>query len=196
MEPKKLGRPTDQRLAVLRNQASELLWYGKIETTVDRAKSVRSIAEKLITLAINTYEDTVKVTKTKTNLKGEKVEVEFTNDGPKKLAARRKMIAELRDIPEAKEEKESKTAYAKRTPISSSIKSCQSMRMTFWLKWMNTTLSMPKQRFMMSFLPMALFISGTSVPKTSVSGWTSKVSTDGIAPISCARCFVLLRSAA
>lgn len=79
----KLGRPTDQRLAVLRNQASELLWYGKIETTVDRAKSVRSIAEKLITLAINTYEDTVKVTKTKTNLKGEKVEVEFTNDGPK-----------------------------------------------------------------------------------------------------------------
>ncbi|MCI7583775.1 MAG: bL17 family ribosomal protein, partial [Christensenellaceae bacterium] len=46
MEPKKLGRPTDQRLAVLRNQASELLWYGKIETTVDRAKSVRSIAEK------------------------------------------------------------------------------------------------------------------------------------------------------
>lgn len=58
MEPKKLGRPTDQRLAVLRNQASELLWYGKIETTVDRAKSVRSIAEKLITLAINTYEDT------------------------------------------------------------------------------------------------------------------------------------------
>ena len=115
MEPKKLGRPTDQRLAVLRNQASELLWYGKIETTVDRAKSVRSIAEKLITLAINTYEDTVKVTKTKTNLKGEKVEVEFTNDGPKKLAARRKMIAELRDIPEAKEEKESKTAYAKRT---------------------------------------------------------------------------------
>ena len=97
MEPKKLGRPTDQRLAVLRNQASELF------------------AEKLITLAINTYEDTVKVTKTKTNLKGEKVEVEFTNDGPKKLAARRKMIAELRDIPEAKEEKESKTAYAKRT---------------------------------------------------------------------------------
>ena len=55
MEPKKLGRPTDQRLAVLRNQASELLWYGKIETPVDRAKSVRSIAEKLITLAINTY---------------------------------------------------------------------------------------------------------------------------------------------
>ena len=119
MEPKKLGRPTDQRLAVLRNQASELLWYGKIETTVDRAKSVRSIAEKLITLAVNTYEDTVKVTKSKTNLKGEKVEVEFTNDGPRKLAARRKMIAELRDIPEAKQEKETETAYKARTADSS-----------------------------------------------------------------------------
>ena len=119
MEPKKLGRPTDQRLAVLRNQASELLWYGKIETTVDRAKSVRSIAEKLITLAVNTYEDTVKVTKSKTNLKGEKVEVEFTNDGPRKLAARRKMIAELRDIPEAKQEKETKAAYKARTADSS-----------------------------------------------------------------------------
>ena len=119
MEPKKLGRPTDQRLAVLRNQASELLWYGKIETTVDRAKSVRSIAEKLITLAVNTYEDTVKVTKSKTNLKGEKVEVEFTNDGPRKLAARRKMIAELRDIPEAKQEKETKTAYKALTADSS-----------------------------------------------------------------------------
>ncbi len=115
MEPKKLGRPTDQRLAVLTNQTSEFLWYGKIETTVDRAKSVKSIAEKLITLAINTYEDTVKVTKTKTNLKGEKVEVEFTNDGPKKLAARRKIIAALRDIPEAKQEKETKTAYRART---------------------------------------------------------------------------------
>lgn len=85
MEPKKLGRPTDQRLAVLRNQASELLWYGKIETTVDRAKSVRSIAEKLITLAINTYEDTVKVTKTKTNLKGEKSKSNSPTTAPKNL---------------------------------------------------------------------------------------------------------------
>ena len=115
MEPKKLGRPTDQRLAVLKNQTSEFLWFGKIETTVDRAKSVKSIAEKILTLAINTYEDTVKVTKTKTNLKGEKVEVEFTNDGPTKLAARRKIIASLRDIPEAKLEKETKTAYRART---------------------------------------------------------------------------------
>lgn len=115
MEPKKLGKATDQRIAVLKNQTSELLWYGKIETTVDRAKSVKAIAEKIITLAINTYEDTVKVKKTKTNLKGEKVEVEFTNDGVKKLTARRQIVSELRDIPEAKLEKETKTAYKART---------------------------------------------------------------------------------
>ena len=33
-EVKKLGRPTKERLAVLRNQASYLLWNGKLETTV------------------------------------------------------------------------------------------------------------------------------------------------------------------
>ena len=37
---KKLGRPTDQRLAVLRNQASYLLWNGKLETTVEKAKAL------------------------------------------------------------------------------------------------------------------------------------------------------------
>ena len=50
---KKLGRPTDERLAVLKNQATALLWYGKVETTVEKAKAVRSYAEKLLTLAIN-----------------------------------------------------------------------------------------------------------------------------------------------
>ncbi len=50
--PKKLGRPTDQRMAMLRNQVSELFWYGKIETTLDRAKSVKRLAEKLLTLAV------------------------------------------------------------------------------------------------------------------------------------------------
>ena len=38
--PKKLGKRSDQRMALLKNQVSELLWYGQIETTVDRAKAV------------------------------------------------------------------------------------------------------------------------------------------------------------
>ncbi len=112
--PKKLGKRTDQRMAMLKNQVSELLWYGQIETTVDRAKSVRALAEKYITIAIRTYQDDVKVTKSVTNAKGEKVNVEFTNDGPKKLAARRRLMAELVDLQEIKGEKESKAAFRAR----------------------------------------------------------------------------------
>ena len=48
---RKLGRPTDQRMAMLRNQVTSLLKSGKIETTVTRAKETRSLAEKMITLA-------------------------------------------------------------------------------------------------------------------------------------------------
>lgn len=112
--PKKLGKRTDQRMAMLKNQVSELLWYGQIETTVDRAKSVRSLAEKYITIAMRAYQDDVKVKKPQTNAKGEKIMVEFTNDGPKKLAARRRLMAELIDIQEKKQDKESKAAFRAR----------------------------------------------------------------------------------
>ncbi|MBQ3334091.1 MAG: 50S ribosomal protein L17 [Eubacteriaceae bacterium] len=47
---RKLGRPSDQRKAMLRNLTTSLLEHGKIETTVDRAKEVRRVAEKMITL--------------------------------------------------------------------------------------------------------------------------------------------------
>ena len=77
----KLGKRTDQRMAMLKNQVSELLWYGQIETTVDRAKAVRSLAEKYITIAMRAYQDDVKVTKTVADAKGAKKEVVFTNDG-------------------------------------------------------------------------------------------------------------------
>lgn len=53
---RRLGRPTDQRLALLQNLVTSLLWHGRVETTVPRAKEARSMAEKLITLA---KEDTV-----------------------------------------------------------------------------------------------------------------------------------------
>lgn len=110
----KLGKRTDQRMAMLKNQVSELLWYGQIETTVDRAKAVRSLAEKYITIAMRAYQDDVKVTKTVTDAKGAKKEVVFTNDGPKKLAARRRLMAELVDLQEIKGVKESKSAYKAR----------------------------------------------------------------------------------
>ena len=50
---RKLGRPTDHRRAMLRGMVTYLLENGKIETTVTRAKEVRAIAEKIITLVKN-----------------------------------------------------------------------------------------------------------------------------------------------
>ena len=49
--PRKLGRPTDQRMAMLRGLVTYLFENGKVETTVTRAKEVRALAEKMITLA-------------------------------------------------------------------------------------------------------------------------------------------------
>ena len=50
---RKLGRPTDQRRAMLRGLVTYLLENGKIETTVTRAKEVRAMAERMITLGKN-----------------------------------------------------------------------------------------------------------------------------------------------
>ena len=48
---RKLGRTSDHRTAMLRAMVTFLFENGKIETTVTRAKEVRSMAEKYITLA-------------------------------------------------------------------------------------------------------------------------------------------------
>ncbi|MBQ8823636.1 MAG: 50S ribosomal protein L17 [Ruminococcus sp.] len=48
---RKLGRTTDHRKAMLRAMVTFLLENGQIETTVTRAKEVRAVAEKMITIA-------------------------------------------------------------------------------------------------------------------------------------------------
>ena len=48
---RKLGRPTDHRRAMLRAMVTYLIENGRIETTITRAKEVRSVTEKLITTA-------------------------------------------------------------------------------------------------------------------------------------------------
>ena len=111
----KLGRPSKEKTAMLRGLVSDLLWYGKVETTVARAKSVRSQAEKLLTLAINSYEDIVKITKEVKNDKGVKVKTAVTNDGPKKLQARRAIMAYVMDRQEQRKPKESIEAFEART---------------------------------------------------------------------------------
>ena len=47
---RKLGKPTDQRRAMLRQQVTDFLDTGKMETTVTRCKEIAPIAEKMITL--------------------------------------------------------------------------------------------------------------------------------------------------
>ncbi len=114
MKNSKLGRPTEERMAMIRNQATDLLWKGKIETTLARAKSLRSYVEKILTLAINNYEDVVTVTKYTVNAKGEKVAREVLNDGPKKLSARRAITAKVYSVKEERKPGEKKADYLAR----------------------------------------------------------------------------------
>jgi large subunit ribosomal protein L17 len=51
MGGRKLGRPTDHRLAMIRNQITDLLRYEKVRTTEAKARELRREAEKVITLA-------------------------------------------------------------------------------------------------------------------------------------------------
>jgi large subunit ribosomal protein L17 len=112
---KKLGRPTDQRLAVIRNQVSYLLWIGRIETTLEKAKAVQRAAEKILTIAINAYKDTVTVEKEVINAKGVKVKKKVMQDGAQKLNARRRISAFVYDLHEVKTKGESKKAFDART---------------------------------------------------------------------------------
>ena len=47
---RKLGKTTDQRKAMLRQQVTDLLDNGRMETTTTRAKEIKPLAEKMITL--------------------------------------------------------------------------------------------------------------------------------------------------
>lgn len=60
---RKLGRPSDQRKALIRSQVTALLYHGKIVTTEARAKEIRKFVEPLITLAVKEKDnyETVKV---------------------------------------------------------------------------------------------------------------------------------------
>ena len=48
---RKLGKTTDQRMAMLRQQVTDLLEKGRMETTITRAKEIAPLAEDMITLA-------------------------------------------------------------------------------------------------------------------------------------------------
>ena len=107
---RKLGRTSDQRKALLRNQVTNLLYHGKIVTTETRAKEVRKIAEGLIAMAVKEKDnfETVKVMakvprkdadgKRVKEVDGKKVTVydevekEIKKDSASRLHARRQML--------------------------------------------------------------------------------------------------------
>ena len=116
---RKLGRTSSQRKALLRIQATNLLYHGKIVTTEARAKEVRKIVESLIALAVKEKDnfETVKVTakvarkdadgkRVKEVVDGKKVTVydevekEIKKDMPSRLHARRQMVKALYDVTE------------------------------------------------------------------------------------------------
>ncbi|MBO5344515.1 MAG: L17 family ribosomal protein, partial [Clostridia bacterium] len=92
--------------AMLSNLATDILWYGHIETTFDRAKAAAKIVEKIITLAINSYEDVVTVEKTTLDSNGKVKKVTVSKDGVKKLNARRQIIAMVEDRQEQRKKGE------------------------------------------------------------------------------------------
>ena len=108
---KKLGRTSDQRKAVLRNQVTNLLYHGKIRTTETKAKEIRKIAEGIIAMAVREKDnyETVTVTakvarkdadgkRVKEVKDGKKVTVydevqkEIKKDNASRLHARRQMM--------------------------------------------------------------------------------------------------------
>ena len=114
MANRKLGRPSDQRIALLRNQVTSLIWYGKIETTLPRAKEVSSIAEHLITIAMRECDNTIATTKESKNDKLQIVTKDVVNDAPARLAARRQVMKFLYDIPVMQGKDEDKGDYLER----------------------------------------------------------------------------------
>ena len=114
MAQRKLGRTADQRKALLRNQVTNLIWYGKIETTLARGKEVQAMAEHLITIAMRECDNTVELTKKTKNEKQQIVELSVTNDQPSRLAARRRVMKVLYDIPAVQNKDEDKEDFKAR----------------------------------------------------------------------------------
>ena len=103
---RKLGRTTDQRLAMLKTLTTDFLLYGKVETTEARAKEVKSIVDSLISLAVKEKDNfemvDVKVSRAKLDDKGNKVtEKVKSKNGKEYLRVVREEVTESRqkDMP-------------------------------------------------------------------------------------------------
>ena len=111
---RKLGKKTKLRKALLRNQVTNLIWYGRIETTLARGKEVQSLAEHLVTIAMRQCDNTIEVTKQHMNDKKQVEQLTVQNDSPARLAARRQVMRYLYDIPAIQNKDEEKADFQKR----------------------------------------------------------------------------------
>jgi len=101
---RKLGKPTDQRLAMLKCQTTDLLLNGKIVTTEARAKEVKALADSIIALAVKEHKnfEEVKVVKAKLDSNGKKVTEKATSKNGKeylKVVKEEKMEKRQKDMP-------------------------------------------------------------------------------------------------
>ncbi len=137
---RKLGKKSDLRKALLRNQVTQLIYNGKIKTTEARAKEVRKIAEHLITMAIkekdNFEELTVKAKVARKDKDGKRVkevvdgkkvtvydEMDKTikKDKPSKLHARREMLKVLYPVTEIPEDEAGRKKNTKKVDLTEKL---------------------------------------------------------------------------
>jgi len=137
---RKLGRATTQRNAMLKGLTTNLLYHGKITTTVTRAKEIRRQAERLITLAVkerdNFTEEKVKVKVPRKDASGKRVkkeengkrvtvfdEVEKTikKDSPTRLNARRKILSSIYSVTEVPADGRRKRALSKKVDMAAKL---------------------------------------------------------------------------
>ena len=124
---RKLGRTSNQRKALLRNQVTQLLYHGKIRTTEAKAKEIRKIAEGLIALGVK-EKDNFEVVKVQAKVVDgkkvtvyETVEKEIKKDLPSRLHARRQMLKVLYPVTEVPVEGKGRKANTKKIDLAQKI---------------------------------------------------------------------------
>lgn len=137
---RKLGRTSDQRKALIRNQVTALLYNGKIVTTEAKAKEVRKVAEGLIALGIrerdNFEEVTVMAKVARKDANGKRVkevvdgkrvtiydevEKKIKKDLPSRLHARRQMNKVLYPVTYVPKEKAGRKRNTKKVDVAAKV---------------------------------------------------------------------------
>ena len=137
---RKLGRTSNQRKALLRNQVTQLLYHGKIRTTEAKAKEIRKIAEGLIALGVKEKDnyEVVKVQakvakkdadgkRVKEVVNGKKVTVyeekkkTIKKDKPSRLNARRQILSVLYPVTEVPKDGKKKRSLTKKVDMAAKL---------------------------------------------------------------------------